>query len=153
MKDNNGKLWIIDFAVSNYMPRIVDLAVSSCNLCLNPKSLKETKSGIEMILKEYEKYNKLTDYEKEVFPIFFDIANAMGILQISYLISQGEASMEDRFWYNVSEKGLEFSNNNFWNGILKKGEMQIKYQKKYYEKLLICDINIIKSEKENGYEC
>ena len=32
MKDNNGKLWIIDFAVSNYMPRIVDLAVSSCNL-------------------------------------------------------------------------------------------------------------------------
>ena len=120
MKDNNGKLWIIDFAVSNYMPGIVDLAVSSCNLCLNPKSLKETKSEIEMILKEYEKYNKLTDYEKKAFPIFFDIANAMGILQISYLISQGEASMEDSFWYNVSEKGLEFSNNNFWNGILKK---------------------------------
>ena len=46
---------------------------------------------------ENEQYNKLTDYEKEVFPIFFDIANAMGILQISYLISQGEASEEDRF--------------------------------------------------------
>lgn len=25
------------------------------------------------------KYNKLTDYEKEQFPIFFDIANAIGI--------------------------------------------------------------------------
>ena len=41
MKDNNGKLWIIDFAVSNYLPRIVDLAVSSCNLCLNPDSIKK----------------------------------------------------------------------------------------------------------------
>ena len=117
MKDNNGKLWIIDFAVSNYLPRIVDLAVSSCNLCLNPDSIQGTKRKIKMLLKEYEKYNKLTDYEKEVFPIFFDIANAMGILQISYLISLGEASDEDKFWYNESEKGLEFSNNNFWNGM------------------------------------
>ena len=33
MKDKNNKLWIIDFAVSNYVPRIIDLAVSSCNLC------------------------------------------------------------------------------------------------------------------------
>ena len=124
MKDNNGKLWIIDFAVSNYLPRIVDLAVSSCNLCLNPESIKETRSKTKMILKEYEKYNKLTDYEKEVFPIFFDIANAMGILQISYLISQGEASEEDKFWYNESEKGLEFSDNNFWNGIFEEDEIE-----------------------------
>ena len=124
MKDNNGKLWIIDFAVSNYLPRIVDLAVSSCNLCLNPDSIKETRSKTKMILKEYEKYNKLTDYEKEVFPIFFDIANAMGILQISYLISQGEASEEDRFWYNESERGLEFSDNNFWNGIFEEDEIE-----------------------------
>lgn len=124
MKDDNGKLWIIDFAVSNYLPRIVDLAVSSCNLCLNPDSIKETRSKTKMILKEYEKYNKLTDYEKEVFPIFFDVANAMGILQISYLISQGEASEEDRFWYNESKKGLEFSDNNFWNGIFEEDEVE-----------------------------
>ena len=122
MKDNNGKLWIIDFAVSNYLPRIVDLAVSSCNLCLNPDSIKETRSKTKMILKEYEKYNKLTDYEKEVFPIFFDIANAMGILQISYLISQGEASEEDKFWYDESEKGLEFSDKEFWKDICVKEE-------------------------------
>lgn len=108
---------IIDFAVSNYLPRIVDLVVSSCNLCLNPKSIKDTKDKIKMILKEYEKYNELTNYEKEIFPIFFDIANAMGVLQISYLISNGEETDEDRFWYNESEKGLEFSMKNLWNGI------------------------------------
>lgn len=120
MRDDNDKLWIIDFAVSNYLPRIIDLAVSACNLCLEPNSIERTKSKIMMILNEYEKYNKLTDYEKEVLPIFFDIANAMGILQISYLLSKGESSEEDEFWYNESEKGLEFSDKEFWNEIFGK---------------------------------
>ena len=60
----------------------------------------------------------------KMFPVFFDIANVMGILQISYLISQGEASEEDKFWYNESEKGLEFSNSNFWNGIFEEDEIE-----------------------------
>ena len=38
MKDNNDKLWIIDFAVSNHLPRVIDLAVSACNLCLDANS-------------------------------------------------------------------------------------------------------------------
>ena len=32
MKDKNGKIWIIDFAVSNYYPRIQELAVLACNM-------------------------------------------------------------------------------------------------------------------------
>lgn len=80
MKDNNNKLWIIDFAVSNYLPRIVDLAVTSCNLCLNPESIDKTIESTKMILAEYQKYNKLTDYELACFPLFYDLANAMGIL-------------------------------------------------------------------------
>lgn len=124
MKDKNGKLWIIDFAVSNYLPRIIDLAVSACNLCLDPEDKKETEKKTKMILEEYEKYNKLTDYEKDVFPLFFDIANAMGILQISHLTKQGEASEEDKFWYNESKKGLEFSDKEFWNDILGKEEIE-----------------------------
>lgn len=118
MKDNDGKIWIIDFGSSNYSPRIVDLVVSSSDLCLSSESIKKTKSKIKILLKEYDKYNKLTDYEKEVFPIFFNIVNAMGILQISYLINQREESEEDRSCYNESEKALELSNNNFWNEIL-----------------------------------
>ena len=42
MRDKNGKLWIIDYAVSNYLPRIVDLAVSAYNLCTDPKRNKKT---------------------------------------------------------------------------------------------------------------
>ena len=118
MKDNNNKLWIIDFAVSNYLPRIVDLAVTSCNLCLNPESVDKTIESTKMILAEYQKYNKLTDYELKCFPLFYDLANAMGILQISYLNSLGETSEEDAFWLSESEKGLSFSTPDFWKNIL-----------------------------------
>ena len=118
MKDNNNKLWIIDFAVSNYLPRIVDLAVTACNLCLNPESIDKTISSTKMILEEYQKYNKLTDYELDCFPLFYDLANAMGILQISYLNSLGETSEEDKFWLTESEKALSFSTPDFWKSII-----------------------------------
>ena len=118
MKDSRHKLWIIDFAVSNYLPRIVDLAVTSCNLCINPESIDKTISSTKMILEEYQKYNKLTDYELECFPLFYDLANAMGILQISYLDSLGEISEEDKFWLTESEKGLSFSTPDFWESII-----------------------------------
>ncbi len=71
-----------------------------------------------MILAEYQKYNKLTDYELECFPLFYDLANAMGILQISYLNSLGEASKEDEFWLTESEKGLRFSTPTFLKSII-----------------------------------
>ena len=60
MKDANNKLWIIDFAVSNYLPRIIDLAVSSCNLCLEAEDKEKTMQKTRMIIEEYQKYNKLT---------------------------------------------------------------------------------------------
>ena len=60
----------------------------------------------------------LINYEIEQIHLFFDVGNVMGILQISYLSSLGEASGEDKFWYNVSKKGLEFSDKEFWNKIL-----------------------------------
>lgn len=110
IKDENNKLWLIDFGVSNYLPRIIDLVVSACDLCLELEDIQKTASRIKMLIGEYEKYSKLTDYEKQVFPIFFDIVNAIGILQISYLISNGKATKEDKIDYKEYEKGLEIFN-------------------------------------------
>ncbi len=76
IKDQNNKLYLIDFGVSNYLPRIIDLVVSACDLCLELESREETVLNIKMLIEEYEKYSKLTDYEKQVFPLFFDIVNA-----------------------------------------------------------------------------
>lgn len=117
IKDENNKLWLIDFGVSNYLPRMIDLVVSACDLCLELEDIQKTASRIKMLIGEYEKYSKLTDYEKQVFPIFFDIVNAIGILQISYIIKIGKATEEDKISYYEYEKGLEISNSKLWKNI------------------------------------
>ncbi|MBR6252233.1 MAG: phosphotransferase [Clostridia bacterium] len=113
IKDKIGKLWIIDYAVSNYMPRIIDLVVSACNLCLDPNSKENTINKISLIINEYEKYNKLTEYEKEVIPLFFELANGMGILQTSYQASIGNDSDENQYWLELSRKGINYSKGDF----------------------------------------
>ena len=118
MKDKNNKLWIIDIAVSNYLPRIQDLVVASCNLCMT--SDKETSyKRISALLNEYMINNKLSNYEKEVFKIMFDISNAMFLMQSSYQMSIGNNSKETEFWYNKGLNGLEFSDSEEFNKIFK----------------------------------
>lgn len=117
IKDKNNKLWIIDFAVSNYLPRIIDLVVTGYNLCQDANSRENTVKNLKLIINEYEKYNKLTEYEKEIIPLFYDIGNAMGILQINYLKQNGDYSEEDEYWLKVSEEGLKFSSKDFWNEV------------------------------------
>lgn len=120
IKDENDKLWIIDFAVSNYLPRIIDLVVTGDNLCLDPNSRENTMKNFKLIIDEYEKYNKLTDYEKQIIPLFYDIGNAMGILQINAIKQDGEYSDEDEYWLKVSEQGLKYSDSKFWAEIFEK---------------------------------
>lgn len=117
IKDENDKLWLIDFGVSNYLPRIIDLVVIACDLCLELEDMPKTALNIKMLIEEYEKYSKLTEYEKQVFPIFFDIVNAIGILQMSYIIKITKATEEDKISYYEYEKGLEISNSKLWRNI------------------------------------
>lgn len=118
IKDKNGKLWIIDFGVANYLPRIVDIVVMACNLCLNPLNKRKTRKNIKLLLSEYQKYNKLTDYEIECLPLFYELVNAIGILQLSYLTKIREDSKEDKIGLSEYKNGLNFSSKRFWAKIL-----------------------------------
>lgn len=111
MKDKNSKLWIIDFAVSNYLPRIIDLAVISCNMCLDENSKENTIKNIKTLLSEYNKYNQLTEYELEVFLTFYKLANAMHVLQTTFIAKTEEDSEENKYWYNEGKVGYTYSDN------------------------------------------
>lgn len=110
MKDINNSLWIIDFAVSNYLPRIIDLAIISCNMCLINDSEEKTIKNISLLLNEYNKYNKLTDYELECFATFYKLANAMHIMCTLYISKTEGESEENDYWYNEGIIGLSYSN-------------------------------------------
>ena len=118
MVDNNSKVWILDFAVSNYLPRIIDLAVTSCNMCLVENSKDKTYENIALLLSEYNKYNKLTDYELEVFGTFYKLANAMHILQPTYITKTDGDSEENQYWLNEGIVGYSYSDDNRLNNIL-----------------------------------
>ena len=109
MIDKDSKIWIIDFAVSNYLPRIIDLAVISCNMCLDKDSKERTYENISLLLSEYNKYNKLSEYELETFGTFYKIANAMHILQTQYIIKTDGDSEENQYWLNEGIVGMSYS--------------------------------------------
>ena len=112
MKDNNSKIWIIDFAVSNYLPRIIDLAVISCNLCLDENSRKNTLDNITILLNEYNKYNQLNEYELDTFWTFYKLANAMHILQPIFIAKTEEDSEENQYWLNEGKIGYSYCDEN-----------------------------------------
>ena len=108
MLDDNKKIWIIDFAVSNYLPRIIDLAVIACNMCLDKNSKEKTYDNISLLISEYNRYNELTEYELEVFGTLYMVANAMHILQTQYIIKTDGDSEENQYWLNEGIIGYSF---------------------------------------------
>ena len=81
IKGKNGKLYFIDFSVSNYLPRLVDLAVTICDLCLDLDDIEQSKKRIELFVNAYEESFPLSEYEKEALPLFFEVHQSITILQ------------------------------------------------------------------------
>ena len=82
IKENEtGKLFFIDFSVSNYQPRIVDMAVSLCDLCLDLDDQAEIKKRMNLFIKAYESISPLSDYEKKCLNVFLAAHQAMTIIQ------------------------------------------------------------------------
>ena len=120
MLDSTNKVWIIDFAVSNYLPRIIDLALISCNMCLDNSSKENTYENIALLVSEYNKYTPLSEYELSAFRTFYKLANAMHILQTQYIIKTDGDSAENKYWLNEGIVGYSFSDDEKFLKILRK---------------------------------
>lgn len=107
LKDKTGKLFIIDFSVSNYYPRIQELAVLLCSCLFDEKHPERIAQQRDFAIREYQKYTRLTGKEIKAFPIFCDVAHAMHILQATYekevLHNNGQ---ENAYWVRLGKIGL-----------------------------------------------
>ena len=107
MKDKNNKLWIIDFACSNYSHRVIELAVIACNMCFDENDKQNSDRMFNILLEEYQKYMKLTKEEIDVLPYFIKLAHAMHIICASYQkMYEGNTSKENEYWLDQGRKGL-----------------------------------------------
>ena len=108
IKNKNNKLYFIDFSVSNYQPRIVDLAVTICDLCLDLKNIEESKQKIKIFLNAYEKKSPLTNYEKECLQTFIICHQAITVLETTrekYL--ENNTSAENEKYLLKGKQGLQ----------------------------------------------
>jgi Ser/Thr protein kinase RdoA (MazF antagonist) len=107
MKDKNGKLWIIDFSVSNYYPRIQELAVMASNALFEAKNKAKTGKNLAIALKEYQKTIPLRPKELEALPTYIRLAHAMHIIGATYAKhKKGNNSRENNYWLKQGRNGL-----------------------------------------------
>jgi Ser/Thr protein kinase RdoA (MazF antagonist) len=110
MKDKKGKLWIIDFSVSNYYPRIQELAVLACNLFFDIKNKKKSENNFKLALKEYTKILSLTKAELKALPDYIELAHGMHVLCANYeKVKNNNHSKENEYWINEGRCGLKQS--------------------------------------------
>lgn len=111
LKDKNGKLYIIDFSVGNYLPRIVDLAVCICDLCLDRDSKENTRIRTDTFINAYEEISKLAPYEKECLNIFIASHQAMTIIETTReKFIEHNNSAENDYFMQDGKSGVEFAN-------------------------------------------
>ena len=107
LKDNNGKIQIIDFSVSNYYPRVVEMAVLACNVLFNKNSKKESERNLKIALEEYQKTVHLTEQELKALPVCIKASHAMHIICPLYerKISKN-TTKENDYWLDQGRSGL-----------------------------------------------
>ncbi len=106
MKDNNSKIWLIDFSVANYTARINEIIVICDDLALIEGDVDKSKERIEYVFDLWCRTVGATDFEKESFKLLFKVANAINVMNATYEQINGNTSEETKMHLNVGKFGL-----------------------------------------------
>lgn len=108
IRDESADLHIIDFSVSNFYPRIQELAVLACNLLFNEKNSEKSDKNLKLALDEYQNYIQLTGQELNVLPKYIRLAHAMHLLSANYQkVAEKNNSEENEYWLNLGRTSLK----------------------------------------------
>ncbi len=106
IKADDGKIYILDFSVANWYPRIQELAVIIANL-LHDTSGPSLRERVDMVAEEYGRLNSLSETEKQ-FLYDYSLAGIamefMGAHQEKYV--NGNDTEETNYWLRLGREGL-----------------------------------------------
>jgi Ser/Thr protein kinase RdoA (MazF antagonist) len=108
MKADNGQIYILDFSVSNWYPRIQELAVIIANLLYNGPNGLSLKERYQIVSDEHNKLIPLTDEEKKyLYPYAITCAamEFLGSHQEKYI--KGNTNAEVDYWLDLGRQGLK----------------------------------------------
>lgn len=107
VKADNGDIYILDFSVSNWYPRIQELAVIVANLMHDKNDTRSLNEKCEHVARLYGQFGTLTEEEREHLPAYALAGISMeflGGLQEKYI--KGHDSEETAFWIETGWEGL-----------------------------------------------
>ncbi len=111
MRSKKGEIYIFDFSVANYYPRIQELASILCDLFFDPKHLDVFPKTYDLAVNEYQKYVQLTPVEITTLPTYIKFAHAMHILLANYhKVVNGDTSPENDYYLKLGRAGLIYTN-------------------------------------------
>ena len=107
LKGNDGKVYILDFSVANWYPRIQELAVIAANLLHDGSDSGSLEDRCSQVADEYSQFNALTAEERQHLPAYALAGIAMefmGAHQEKHI--NGNDTDETDYWLNLGRQGL-----------------------------------------------
>lgn len=103
----DGKIYILDFSVANWYPRIQELAVIAANLLHDNGETSSIQDKCIVVADEYSQFNTLTDLERTHLPAYALAGIAMefmGAHQEKHI--NGNDTDETAYWLTLGREGL-----------------------------------------------
>lgn len=107
IRGKDGEVYIIDFSVANWYPRIQELAVIAANLLYDKNNDTSLKHRCELVTDEYSQFAPLTEAERRHLPAYALAGTAMefmGSHQEKYI--NGNDTEETNYWLTLGREGL-----------------------------------------------
>ncbi|MCI9287150.1 MAG: phosphotransferase [Clostridia bacterium] len=102
------KIWIIDFSVLSYLPRIIELVVMAYGICIH-KNREDSIKRINYLLSKYNQYNKITELELDIFNALLNVMGAMSIMQASYIKATSGNFKENQYWIDKGKEAISLN--------------------------------------------
>jgi homoserine kinase type II len=99
-------LYVVDFSVANYLPRVQELAVLMSDLLFDETDPVRTRASYQRALNDYQADLTLEPAELLALPTYVRAAHAMHVLSTSKLIARGEDDAENQHWLRLGRAGL-----------------------------------------------
>jgi len=106
MRDSNGKIWLIDFSVSNYTTRMNEIIVICDDVAMIYGNREKSEHRIRRAFSLWCNKVRATTEERENFQLFFSVANAINVMNSSYEIRNGNTSKETKMHFEAGIFGL-----------------------------------------------
>ena len=107
LKGDDDKIYILDFSVANWYPRIQELAVIAANLLHDVSSPMSFRERCEMVADEYSRFSTLTSDERThlyAYALAGVTMEFMGAHQEKYI--NGNDTKETDYWLKLGGEGL-----------------------------------------------